>query len=97
MDAIEKSKLEEANKRYANARLIKQKDQFQAKAEQYKKVLEDFLAYFDPKGGISSVPLGPFERANEVLEKIPPNGESLLKKCKRKAKKQIGKTANIKK
>ena len=29
--------------------------------------LEDFLSYFNPKGGVSEVPLGPFERAREVL------------------------------
>ena len=29
----------------------------------------DFLSYFDPRGGISDVPLGPFERARETLAK----------------------------
>ena len=30
--------------------------------------LQDFMAYFDPKGGISDVPLGPFERAKQALK-----------------------------
>jgi len=27
----------------------------------------DFMSYYDPKGGVSQVPLGPFERANQAL------------------------------
>jgi len=34
---------------------------------EFRKRLLDFLDYFDPKGGISDVPLGPFERAQEAL------------------------------
>ena len=29
--------------------------------------LRDFMDYYEPKGGVSDVPLGPFERAIEVL------------------------------
>ena len=31
-------------------------------------IVQDFMSYFDPRGGISQVPLGPFERAKELLE-----------------------------
>jgi len=30
-------------------------------------LIDDFMSYFDPKGGVSDVPLGPFERAKEAL------------------------------
>ncbi len=29
--------------------------------------LRDFMDYYEPRGGVSDVPLGPFERAIEVL------------------------------
>jgi len=32
--------------------------------------IQDFLDYFDPKGGVSDVPLGPFERAKELLQAL---------------------------
>jgi len=32
--------------------------------------LHDFLDYFNPKGGVSDVPLGPFERAQEDLNSL---------------------------
>ncbi len=35
--------------------------------EELETSIRDFLAYFDPEGGISGVPLGPFELASKVL------------------------------
>lgn len=32
--------------------------------------LRDFMDYFAPRGGISDVPLGPFERARECLDDL---------------------------
>ena len=34
--------------------------------------LRDFLDYFEPRGGVSDVPLGPFERAQELLSVAAP-------------------------
>jgi hypothetical protein len=39
----------------------------EAENEELCKRLRDFLDYFNPKGGVSDVPLGPFERAQEAL------------------------------
>lgn len=39
----------------------------EADVEQLLKSIDDFLSYFDPRGGVSDVPLGPFERAKEML------------------------------
>jgi len=37
------------------------------KRDEYERRLKDFLDYFEPRGGISDVPLGPFERAQVAL------------------------------
>lgn len=37
-----------------------------------KEAVEDFMSYFDPQGGVSQVPLGPFERAKEALSLLLP-------------------------
>lgn len=65
--------------------------QAQQMADQYAKAvasLNDFMDYCDPKGGVSDVPLGPFERALDVtgvkantklvaaLEQLDPRDES---------------------
>ena len=35
--------------------------------EMLEKTIDDFMSYFEPRGGISEVPLGPFERAKKTL------------------------------
>jgi hypothetical protein len=35
--------------------------------EQTQQALRGFLDYYDPHGGVSAVPLGPFQRAREAL------------------------------
>ncbi len=42
---------------------------------QLKASLRDFIGYLDPCGGVSQVPLGPFERAKELLATIYPDRE----------------------
>ena len=38
--------------------------------DKLRKIVDDFISYFDPRGGISDVPLGPFERAQEMLKEL---------------------------
>lgn len=47
---------------------------FTAKANESKLryAVQDFMDYFRPRGGVSDVPLGPFERAQKVIEEIKP-------------------------
>ena len=40
--------------------------------ELLEKTIDDFMSYFEPRGGISEVPLGPFERAKETLALLKP-------------------------
>jgi len=35
------------------------------KVARLQQTVKDFMSYFDPQGGVSDVPLGPFERAKE--------------------------------
>jgi len=68
-----REELKQANKiigESTNGKLCASNFQYQIENKRYKKALEDFLDYFDPKGGISDVPLGPFERAKELLKEV---------------------------
>jgi len=53
---------------YPTSRFMSEMEVFiLSEKEKLETTVKDFLAYFDPEGGISEVPLGPFERASEVL------------------------------
>lgn len=39
-----------------------------AKIKQLQITVDDFMSYFDPRGGVSDVPRGPFDRAREAAE-----------------------------
>ena len=41
--------------------------ELEAKNEVLQDRVDDFMSYFDPRGGISQVPLGPFDRTRELL------------------------------
>ncbi len=44
----------------------------QAERDKLRGVVNSFMAYFAPEGGVSQVPLGPFERALAVLNAEQP-------------------------
>ena len=56
-------------------KLSNNSDKLQAENKRLRECIDDFLDYFNPKGGISDVPLGPFERTKETLDDLTKNKE----------------------
>ena len=67
---IDNLKNENARLYDENRELRKELEAVKVENKDLKIALQDFMAYYAPRGGISDVPLGPFERGREVLNVI---------------------------
>jgi hypothetical protein len=65
--------MREMNSRGAHLSVVDQGSLLDEREEMVER-LEDFMDYFDPRGGVSDVPRGPFDRAREFLTESPGSG-----------------------